>query len=232
MPAQPSSVPPADLLPVQRRATVAYRVARVLLLPALHALFRLEVSGPDRIPGEGAFIVIANHLNWLDSFAVLAAFKAEPRIHFLGDPTILQQRRAQWFIVRSVGGYIPVDKHRHGDPRLYQHVDRCLQRGGVVALYPEGNYGLKEGELLPFRPGFAHFAINNAVPVVPVGLSGTKELWWRKRIGVRIGAPIHPGGLEVPALVELGRARVSELLELPQPPRGPQLFRRRLTSLF
>jgi 1-acyl-sn-glycerol-3-phosphate acyltransferase len=232
MPADPVAIPPADLLPVQRRATLAYRVARIVLLPALHALFRLDIRGRERVPSRGAFLIIANHLNWLDSFAILAALPAEPRVHFLGDPTLLRTHRLQWLIVRAVGGYIPVDRQKHGDPQLYDHVDRCLQAGGVAALYPEGHYGPGEGRLLPFHTGFAHFAIDNRVPVVPIGLTGTQDLWWRKRIGIRIGDPIDPAGRSVESLLGLGRDRVLALLEPSREPAGLKLFRRWLTRIF
>jgi 1-acyl-sn-glycerol-3-phosphate acyltransferase len=59
-------------------------------------MFRIEVRGRERVPKAGPYIIIANHMNWLDSFAILAIFKPEPRIHFLGDTTILVTRKFQW----------------------------------------------------------------------------------------------------------------------------------------
>src|SRR5438445_769956 len=81
----------------------------------------------------------AEAADWQDSFTLLMVFPAEPRVHFLGDTTVLVTRKFQWWVVRQVGGFIPVDKQRRADQNLFQHVDRCLQRGGVVALYPEAH---------------------------------------------------------------------------------------------
>jgi 1-acyl-sn-glycerol-3-phosphate acyltransferase len=78
--------PPADLLPVQRKATWVYRLARIILLPVFHALFVFNVKGRRNTPRDTAYVLIANHLNWLDSFVLTASFPPEPRIHFLGDP--------------------------------------------------------------------------------------------------------------------------------------------------
>src|SRR5213082_3875077 len=193
--------PPADLLPVQREATLAYRAIRLWAVPLLHALFRITVEGRERIPTAGAYVLIANHLNWLDSFAILATFPAEPRVHFLGDTTILVTRKVQWALVKSVAGFIPVNRKARPDTILFDHVNRCLQRGGVVAIYPEGNYGKHEGEVLPFKKGFAHFAIDNGVPVLPVALSGMQDLWLRKTVRVIIGRPIESAGQTVDSLV-------------------------------
>src|SRR5438445_6749163 len=70
----PRTSPPADLLPVQREATLAYRLLRFILLPVFHVLFVFLVKGQQRVPREGPYVLIANHLNWLDSFLILVFF--------------------------------------------------------------------------------------------------------------------------------------------------------------
>ncbi len=137
-PTTPLSVPPADLLPVQRKATFTYRLMRIILLPVFHVLFVFQVKGRRNVPKGKGFVLISNHLNWLDSFVITASFPPEPRMHFLGDPYGLQARRFQWAFIKSIGGYIPVNSREGSGPALYHHVDTCLQRGGIVALYPEG----------------------------------------------------------------------------------------------
>ncbi len=224
--------PPADLLPVRRQATLAYRAVRLVGVPLLRLVFRFDVVGKENIPHSGNYVVIANHLNWLDEFALLLLFPIEPRIHFLADPTILVTRKVQWWIVRQTGGFVPVVRERHGDRALFRHVDRALEVGGAVAIFPEGNYGPKEGELMPFKKGFAHFAIKAGVPVIPVALSGTKDLWLRKRINVVIGEPIHPAGHSPESLTEAGYESVKKLMPAYREQPGQKLLRRQLTNLF
>lgn len=177
-------------------------------------------------------MIIANHLNWLDSFAILATFPIEPRVHFLGDTTTLVRRRFQWALIRAVGGYIPVNRTLHQDAALFHHVDRCLQLGGAVALYPEGHYGDSEGALQPFKKGFAHFATENQVPIVPVGLSGTRDLWLGKPVRLAIGPRIDPGSETVEALLPIAEAAVRKLIPPYSEPPGRKLLRGRLTHLF
>jgi 1-acyl-sn-glycerol-3-phosphate acyltransferase len=227
-----TALPPADLLPVGRRANVPYRAVRLVALPLLNLFFSFQVEGRENIPHASNYIVIANHLNWLDEFALLMLFPVEPRLHFLADPTGLVKRRFQWWLIRTTGGYVPVIRERHGDTTLYHHVDRALEVGGAVAIFPEGNYGPEEGELMPFKKGFAHFAIKAGVPVVPVALSGTKDLWFRKPIRVIIGTPIAPGGYDPASLTQAGFERIRELLPPYTEPDGPKLLRGWLTNLF
>src|SRR5579864_3796374 len=227
-----ASLPPADLLPVSRRANLPYRAVRMIGVPLLRLCFRFDVDGRVNIPRSGNYVVIANHLNWLDEFALLLLFPVEPRLHFLADPTILVTRRFQWWLIRTTGGYVPVVRERHGDPALFHHVDHCLQVGGAVAIFPEANYGPREGELLPFHKGFAHFAIKAAVPVIPVALSGTKDLWFRKRIKVVIGEPIPSSGQDPTELTDLAFQRMKAILPAYSDPPGRKLLRKRLTNLF
>src|SRR5438094_1344195 len=95
--------PPADLLPVQREATLAYRAIRLWAVPLLHALFRITVEGRERIPTAGAYVLIANHLNWLDSFAILATFPAEPPFNSSAVTTLPSPGTWKWPRVRLAG---------------------------------------------------------------------------------------------------------------------------------
>jgi 1-acyl-sn-glycerol-3-phosphate acyltransferase len=102
----------------------------------------------------------------------------------------------------------------------------------VLALFPEGDFGPREGELLPFKKGFAHFAVDGGVPVVPVGLAGMKDLWLGKRLTISIGAPIPTAGKTVDEVHRLGEEALIRLLPAYRDPSGPKLLRRWLTGLF
>ncbi len=225
-------LPAADLLRVSPKANLPYRLVRLVGIPLLRLCFHFDVTGHESIPRSGNYVVIANHLNWLDEFALLLLFPAEPRLHFLADPTILVTRKFQWWLVRSTGGYVPVLRERHGDKALFRHVDRCLEIGGAVAIFPEANYGPREGELMLFHKGFAHFAIKAGVPVIPVALSGTKDLWFRKPIKVVIGTPLPAAGTDPAALTDLAFRKMKEMLPAYVEPPGRKLLRNRLTHLF
>jgi 1-acyl-sn-glycerol-3-phosphate acyltransferase len=229
-----AALPQADLLPVGPKANLPYRLVRLFAVPVLRLAFRFELHGRENVPLKrgGNYIVIANHLNWPDEFALLLLLPIEPRLHFLADPTVLVTRKFQWFLVRATGGYVPVVRSRRADRALFHHVDRCLAIGGAVAIFPEGNYGPAEGGLLPFHKGFAHFAIKAGVQVVPVGLSGTKDAWFRKTIKVFVGEPIPTAGQDAVTLTQLAYDRVRALVPAYVEPPGHKPLRRFLTHLF
>lgn len=226
-----AAIPGADMLPVGRRASPAFRVVRALAELFFHVLFRFDVKGRDQVP-DRAFVLICNHLGWMDAVSLLLLFPAEPRIHFLADPTSMMKNRALWALVKAVGGIVPVDRGHRADKVLFQQVGRCLARGGVIALFPEGDFGLKEGQLLPFKKGFAHFAVDAGVPVVPAAMSGMRDIWLGKRLVVRIGGPIPTAGMSVDEVHRLGEQAVASLLPSYVEPTGPRPLRRWLTALF
>ncbi|MGC8460222.1 MAG: lysophospholipid acyltransferase family protein [Candidatus Dormibacteria bacterium] len=223
------SVYPPDIFPIQRRPTVWFLLARGIFGPVVRFLFRFDVAGrKNRI--AGSCVLIANHLGWLDAFALLLSFPSTPRIHFLGNPEGASQNPFQWWVLRHVGGYLPVIPGGGNGPELYKAVYRCLDAGGIVALFPEGRFGLREGELLPFKSGFAHFAHHAGVPIIPVGLTGTKTLWLWKTVNVTIGEPFMPEG-SIEETVEKGRESVLHLLRKRRW-KGIHLFTKELTNLL
>lgn len=227
-----TDLPAADLLPVSPRANLPFRAMRLVGSTLLRCLLRVRLTGRENLPRGRNYILVANHLGWLDWASLLMFFPAEPRIHFLADPTGLVKRPVEWWLVRVTGGYVPVDRGRQGDPALFRHVYRCLELGGAVAIFPEGDYGPEEGRLMPFRKGFAHFAINSGVPVVPVALSGTRQIWVGKSVEVVVGEPIDPAGHDVESLVAVAEERVAALLPTYREPDGPKPLKDWLTHLF
>ncbi|HVC76870.1 MAG TPA: 1-acyl-sn-glycerol-3-phosphate acyltransferase [Candidatus Micrarchaeaceae archaeon] len=226
-----AALPPADLLPVSRRANLPYRALRTIAVPLLGLCFGFKVDGLKNIPRSGNYVVIANHLNWLDEFALLLLFPVEPRLHFLADPTILVTRKFQWWLIRTTGGYVPVVRERKADRTLFEHVDRCLAVGGAVAIFPEANYGPTEGELMPFHRGFAHFALKAGVPVIPVALSGTQDLWLRKTIRVVVGPPLAAAP-DAASLTDVAFRTIKTMMPAYIEPPGHKPLRGFLTRLF
>lgn len=192
------------------RPTLRFLAARGLLRLILSALFEVRVAGLDRLP-QGPHILVANHLSWLDPFLMLACMPARPRIHMLGRRSAVANRFWKRWVLALIGGVVPVEPG-HGELNAVDAAIRAVfQRGGVLGLFPEGSVGESEGELQTLRPGAVHFAHEDDVPVVPVGLAGTHELWLRRPIMLRIGPPLQLNGEVDADLDTLRRAMLANL---------------------
>lgn len=216
--------------PVRRRSTPTFRAARRLLRAVGRGLFRVEVRGLENLEPGRNHVIVANHLQWVDAFAVVASLPAQPRIHVFGDLS----GTPMWAVrlVRAVGGLIPIDRREGGGAAVLEHAEGCLVAGGSLLIFPEGRCNEVEGSAGEFRKGFAHFALHTGTPVLPVGLSGTRELWLRKRLTVAVGAPLPAAGHTAESLTVAGREAILGLLDPPRRSGGRRLLQRRLTHLF
>jgi 1-acyl-sn-glycerol-3-phosphate acyltransferase len=222
--------PPASEFPVRSHATPAARAVRRLLRGLGRGLFRVEMRGLENLQPGRHHVIVANHLQWVDAFAVVASLPAQPRIHVFGDLVGVPVWAVR--LVKRIGGVIPIDRREGGSAAVLDHAEACLEAGGSLLIFPEGRCNEVEGAAGEFRKGFAHFALHTGTPVLPVGLSGTRELWLRKRLTVTVGAPIPAAGHTADSLTAAGRDAVLSLLGEPVPSGGRRLLRRWLTHLF
>ena len=161
-----------------------------LLRAACRILFRVRVVGLENVPA-GACIVVANHLSWIDHLLLMAILPAEPRLYLVGASQSICSPFKNW-LVATFGSVIPVERGADwvGKDVLSRPV-QVLESGAKLLLFPEGNVGQEEGELLPLKHGIGHYALRADCPILPVALSGVKELYWQKQMKVIIGQPFR-----------------------------------------
>lgn len=218
------------------RAPLAYRLAHVVGRLALRMLFHFEITGRDHVPEGGPYIVVANHLNWLDTFAILLALPVEPQLQLVGWDGVLDAPKLARLIRFARAGFVAVARDRtkrsHQRRELYRTLCALLRNGGVLVLFPEGSVGHVEGAVRKLQPGFANLACSTGAEVLPVGISGTRRLWLRKKIKVLIGRPISPGRFDRESLVRETHEALQALLPAYSDPGGRKLFQHRLTGLI
>jgi 1-acyl-sn-glycerol-3-phosphate acyltransferase len=173
-----------------------YRVAREVAGLLLRGLFDLRVTGVERLPAAGPFILAANHHNYLDG-VVLGVAVPRP-IAFLVMPRVFRATPLHPPFHRRIGS-IPVTLERP-DPGAIKRVLRVLDAGRVVGIFPEGPFS-RDGRLVRGRPGAAMVALRAGAPVVPAAIEGTYEalhgrrfyLPRRRPLSVRFGEPLYFG---------------------------------------
>jgi 1-acyl-sn-glycerol-3-phosphate acyltransferase len=194
---------------------------RFIVWLLVHSVYRLEKSGLERIPDEGAALIVANHVSFVDALVIAAACRRPVR--FVMDHRIFRTPVLS-FVFRT-GKAIPIASAKE-DPammeRAFAEVARALREGDVVAIFPEGRI-TDHGEMYPFRPGLKRILEETPVPVVPMALRG---LWgsffsrkdgaamskpWRLRPFAKIGLTVGDLVPAAQAAPEVLQARVAEL---------------------
>lgn len=157
------------------------RVLYELLRAAIIAIFalstRLTLRGRYNLPRRGPFIIVANHLSWMD-IPLIPAYIAGKVIYMAKEE--LFYGRIGW-LVRFLGAF-PV-KRGEGDRQALRAADALLKQGKVLILFPEGTRS-KTRTLGKAHSGIGMIALRAGVPVVPVAIWGSEHAL--KKFGARV----------------------------------------------
>lgn len=152
----------------------------------LQAIARVRVEGVHHLP-SGPLIIAANHMSNADPPFIGGwlgpALGRRPT--FLAKESLFHGPLG--ILIRSLGAE-PV-KAGGSDVSAYRTAKGILDRGGVVAILPEGTRSF-DGVMRKPKPGVSLLATRTGTPVLPVGVSGTSTLLPRGRTLPRIGTRI------------------------------------------
>ena len=172
----------------ESQATLQYRILRLVVRFVLFGVFRfrIDTSGQEHLPSGGYLLVAAPHRGWMDPCVVLHALPGVPRAWFLGSgPSTFTSHWREW-LVRWVGGLLPVWRGGVGIDQHVRAARAVLGNGGVFVQMPEGTVNGPAGRLGPFRPGAALIAIRTGAPMVPLAIAGTEQLYLGRRMASRV----------------------------------------------
>lgn len=189
-----------------------YRLIRGIIRFLLRHLSHLEVEGLEKIPDQGPYIVVTNHLHWLDPPVLLAVLPHRAHV-FAAEKW--ERNLVLGPLFRSMGA-IFVQRGEVDRKALHQAM-AVLRGGGVLGMAPEGTRS-KTGALQQGRTGAAYMAYQTGAKLVPAVVTGQKlvfpSLWRFRRAGVRvvIGPPFEPPPVEDKVSAAQVRAFTTEIM--------------------
>lgn len=133
---------------------------------------RVLVSHPEHLPGDGASMLVSNHVSIADAAVLVAALPFEIRFvanHIYAQYPILGP------IIRGASANIVNRSSWRSRADSGHAMQQALATGRSLLVFPEGTTS-DSGEMLPFRSGAFRAAARTGRPVVPIALSGTREL--------------------------------------------------------
>ncbi|WGV24674.1 lysophospholipid acyltransferase family protein [Halotia branconii] len=130
---------------------------------------------------------------WKEEVAVIAAAKA-------GQQELVE-------LAAEIEKTVPTG----GDIQTLRKIDRIilaiLAHGDGIVLFPEGRLGTAEGKLhLPLKRGTVMYALRAGVPIVPIVLVGTHDLYLGKELTIRVGEPLYFSSVTRPKRQEVDAA--------------------------
>jgi len=206
------------------------RLLRGLLRWMLRRLFVFEIAGLERVP-RGRFIVSANHPAWLETLAVAAFLPAEGGLRFLASRRATYDIGWRRWILTLADVVLPLDIDGHDARPAIRTAVAQLKSGAAIGIFPEDlTQPLPpDSRLRPLRRGVAFLARASGSPVVPVGVSDTRELWRGRLVRIQVGEPLAPPPDKTEDDAFL--ARLASQIEALRPCAGPIPARRSWTWL-
>lgn len=137
-------------------------VLRVIVVPIMWLCLPFRFYGKRKVK-DGACVYVCNHVRIWD--IVFVACTTWEGIHFLAKKSIAENKFLGFFCKRLK----TINAARDGsDVRAMMDGIKCLKNGEKVSVFPEGTRNKTGGEMLPFKPGAATFAIKAKAPIVPM----------------------------------------------------------------
>ena len=169
-----------DMEKEQEEDNKFYRTVMNLYISALKTLLiRVHTQGLEKIPTEGRFVLVCNHLALPDPCLLLAAFP-NSELAF-----ITKKENQSLFLIAQIMHKIlcqPID--RENDRAALKTILKCIQlikEDKVnIAVFPEGYCSL-DGKVHPFRSGVFKIAQKTNVPIVVCTLKGTDKVFSNMR---------------------------------------------------
>ena len=154
-----------------------YRVVTDLVIQAALPVLRIrtKVTGMEKMPKEGRFLLVSNHCDNSDPILLLRAF-AKYQLAFVS-----KQENSDMFVIGPMMHKIQCQLiNRENDREALKTILNCIrilkEDKASVGVFPEGGILSEDGKLHRFRPGVFKIAQKAGVPIVVCTLHNTKEV--------------------------------------------------------
>lgn len=134
--------------------------------------FRAEIKNRHYFPKSGPYIVVANHVSFLDWLLIMAA--CPHPVRFVIDHNYYHAPMMPFWLRQA--RLIPIATRKEKAElvdRALSEVSWALRNKDVIGLFPEGAL-TRTGQLRRFQPGLIKILKEDPVPVVAISLKG---LW-------------------------------------------------------
>jgi 1-acyl-sn-glycerol-3-phosphate acyltransferase len=156
-------------------------------------------------------LLLINHQSFLDP--MLVGIPISRPVSYLARDSLFRVFFVGWWLSKT--HVIPINRESAGSGSIRAAVEQ-LRNGAIVGIFPEGTRS-HDGQLGELKPGFLALVRRAKVPVVPVGVAGSRLAMPRSAWFVRprhccvvFGDPISPEEVETYS----GKEREEELIAL------------------
>jgi 1-acyl-sn-glycerol-3-phosphate acyltransferase len=176
----------------------------------------MPVTLVGKRPPKGRYIVVANHISYMDPLVLFAAIPGYFRPLGKKEISVIP---IVGFIYKQI--VIMVDRSSlHSRARSMRLMWRVVHREGSIIIFPEGTFNETGNPLKEFYDGAFRLAINTQTPILPMIFPDTADRWhysawwklWPGKNRVVYFEPVDIAGMTMADLPEL-KHKVYMLME-------------------
>ena len=180
------------------------RIVKFVLSSLYRIAYRIKING--QVPEEGAYILCCNHINYLDSAALVLFNKR--KLNFVAKEDLFTHGILMW--LGHLFDVIPIKR----DMQDIEAMKRCLKvlkNGELLGIFPEGTRkGMAKN--LKAKNGAAYMAIKSKAKVIPVGIHGSFKPF--TKVYVNYGQPLDLSGYTKENLDEVTKLIMDNIIML------------------
>lgn len=167
----------------------------------------MPVRQLNKGPRDGRFVVVANHVSYLDPIVIFDVLPWQFRP--LGKKEIARVPLFGFIYAQMA---LLVDRSsNHSRAKSMRLMWRVLRHECSIFIYPEGTFNESEEPMAPFYDGAFRLAINTGVPILPMIFPDTRDRWhyshwwkiWPGRNRCIFLDPVPVAGLKMTDMPEL-----------------------------
>ncbi|MGL4368204.1 MAG: 1-acyl-sn-glycerol-3-phosphate acyltransferase, partial [Spirochaetota bacterium] len=189
------------------RSNYMMKLLLIVTKPLMGLYFRIKPEGVDRIPKDTPVIFAPNHQSYLDGLVLTSLLKRRMRkkTFFFAKDRNFKSHFRRFFANKANIILLNINKDLKG---TLQTMASISSQGNNIVIFPEGARS-RDGKIMPFKKTFAILSKELNIPVVPVVIEGTYEIFSVEnkipkpgRVHVKFLDPIYPGDKEYEEIAE------------------------------
>jgi 1-acyl-sn-glycerol-3-phosphate acyltransferase len=160
-----------------------YHVIRIILYCLARLLFSYQTVGGENIPRKGTALLASNHASYLDP--PLVGIGTSRIVTYVAKKELFRNPTMDLFL-RKVCHCIPVDRDKMDRKTLKDILTVLKKENELMLIFPEGTRTF-DGKLQEPKIGAGMIAYMAKVPVIPVYIKGSYEIWPRGAGSIKRG---------------------------------------------
>ena len=169
------------------------------MVPLISLLAKIRITGGEKLPRDGAFVLAPNHYSEFDPLIVaVAVWRTGRAPRFMAKESLFRVPVLGWVLRHT--GMIPVARSSSASAakQTLRQSAELVEHGRGVIVYPEGTL-TRDPDMWPMRgkSGAVRLALTDDIPLIPMAHWGAQQvlprygklkLWpLRRRVRVIVG---------------------------------------------